>query len=98
MYFRDANVALIVFDVTNSKTLECVDYWAQEVHKSNAQDFIIVLIANKSDLTAKRQVSQTEGEAKAKQIGAQLYYETSASDNATVQNLFQEIGVWLFKQ
>ena len=50
MYFRDANVAIIVFDVTNAKTLQCVEYWSQEVHKSNALDFIIVLVGNKSDL------------------------------------------------
>lgn len=54
MYFRDANVALIVFDVTNRKTLECVQYWAEEVQKSNALDFIIVLVGNKSDLGVKR--------------------------------------------
>lgn len=54
MYFRDANVALIVFDVTNKRTLSCVDYWSEEVHKSNAVDFIIVLVGNKSDLHLKR--------------------------------------------
>lgn len=54
MYFRDANVALIVFDVTNKRTLESVDYWAQEVQKSNALDFIIVLVGNKCDLPHKR--------------------------------------------
>ena len=39
MYFRDANVALIVFDVSNKKTLESVEYWAREVKQSNADDF-----------------------------------------------------------
>lgn len=50
MYFRDANIALIVFDMTNRKTLESVRYWADEVFKSNALDFFIVLVGNKSDL------------------------------------------------
>jgi len=31
MYFRDANVALIIFDVTNKNTLEAVDYWSSEI-------------------------------------------------------------------
>ena len=57
MYFRDANVAMIVFDVTNKKTLECVEYWAKEVKQSNAEDFLIVLVGNKADLENKRQVS-----------------------------------------
>ena len=50
MYFRDANVALIVFDVSNKKTLESVEYWAREVKQSNADDFFIVLVGNKADL------------------------------------------------
>lgn len=61
MYFRDANVALIVYDVTNKRTLECVDYWSSEIHKANADDYIIVLVGNKSDLTNRRQVSYEEG-------------------------------------
>jgi Ras-related protein Rab-6A len=88
MYFRDANVALIVFDVTNRKTLACVDYWADEVHKANADDFFIVLVGNKCDLQQKRQISVEEGNSKAKEIGALFYYETSASQNSTIQNLF----------
>lgn len=51
MYFRDANVAIIVFDVTNKKTLACVEYWAEEVKKANAEDFFIVLVGNKADLS-----------------------------------------------
>lgn len=79
MYFRDANVALIVFDVTNSRTLQCVDYWSQEIQKANAEDFIVVLIGNKCDLSIKRQISYAEGHKKAKDIGAYIYHETSCA-------------------
>jgi GTPase SAR1 family protein len=54
MYFRDANVALIIFDVTNKRTLDCVDYWSSEIQKANADDYIVVLVGNKSDLTNRR--------------------------------------------
>ena len=54
MYFRDANVAMIVYDVTNKRTLECVEYWAAECKKSNADDFFMVLVGNKSDLKTRR--------------------------------------------
>lgn len=54
MYFRDANIAIIVFDVTNKKTFECVDYWSSEVKQANAEDFFIVIVGNKADLESKR--------------------------------------------
>ncbi|CDW84763.1 gtp binding protein [Stylonychia lemnae] len=97
MYFRDANVAIIVYDVTNKQSLECVDYWVDEVNRSNANDYFIVLVGNKCDLRKFRQVTMEEGQAKAKQIGAQIYYECSASNEKSVQNLFQEIGIYLYK-
>lgn len=97
MYFRDANIALIVFDVTNKKSLDCVEYWADEVKRSEVEDSFIVLVGNKSDLSPRRQVTTAEGNKKAKDIGAILYYETSAVDNIQIQNLFQEIGQYLFK-
>ncbi len=97
MYFRDASVAIIVFDLTNQSSLKCVEYWAEEVFKANADDFFIVLVGNKCDLERKRQVTREDGEAKAKEIRASFYYETSAIDIRTVQNLFQEIGIQLFK-
>ena len=50
MYFRDAKVAILVFDVTNKKSYDCAEYWAQEVSKSNAEDFFMVLVGNKCDL------------------------------------------------
>ena len=88
MYFRDANIALIVFDVTNRRSLECVEYWAEEVRSSEVDDSYIILVGNKSDLDEKRQVSKQEGERKSKEIDAVFYYETTAVDNASVEMLF----------
>ena len=54
MYFRDANIALIVFDVTNRRSLESVDYWVDEVRSSEVEDSYLILVGNKSDLVEKR--------------------------------------------
>ena len=84
MYFRDAHVAIIVFDLTNKNSLKCVDFWAQEVFKANADDFFIVLVGNKCDLKNKRQITIEEGDKKSKEIGAAFYYETSCIDNKSI--------------
>ena len=39
-----------MFDVTNKKSFEYVDYWADEVKKSNSGEFVIILVGNKRDL------------------------------------------------
>jgi len=49
MYFRDARVAIIVFDLNNKKSFDYADFWGQEVRKSNAEDFFVVLVGHKSD-------------------------------------------------
>ncbi len=54
MYFRDANVALIMFDVTNKKSMEEVSYWAREISSANPENTVLVLIGNKSDLEERR--------------------------------------------
>ena len=65
-----------------------MDYWAAELTKSNAFDFVMVLVGNKCDLESKRQISRTEGQRKADEIGAEFYFETSASETSNIQNLF----------
>ena len=50
-------MAIIVFDLTNYHSLECVDFWVDEINKSNAYDYFIVLVGNKSDLRRQRKVS-----------------------------------------
>lgn len=61
MYFRDASVALIVFDLTNQNSLKCVEYWSEEVLKANTDEFFIVLVGNKCDLHNKRQITKEKG-------------------------------------
>lgn len=88
MYTRDVNVALIVYDVTNAKSLENVEYWANEVKLGNMEEFSIILVGNKKDLEKERKVSFDEGHAKSLLIGAQLYVECTIMDKNEVQNLF----------
>lgn len=50
MYIRDVNIALIVFDLTDPRTLENVEFWANEVKLYNMEEFFIILVGNKKDL------------------------------------------------
>jgi Ras-related protein Rab-32 len=55
MYYRDANAAFIVFDVTNNSSLESVVKWKEDLDKKvfipGTNDPIpVILLANKTDL------------------------------------------------
>jgi GTPase SAR1 family protein len=38
MYYRDADAALICFDLTNPKSIQSVYYWVEEMNKNCNND------------------------------------------------------------
>lgn len=89
-YYRDAKIALIVFDLTNPSTLNSVRDWNTRLRDANGQSSVVVcLVGNKSDLP-NRQVSQEQGEAEAKAINA-LYRETSAVTGKGITEVFEDV-------
>lgn len=66
LYYRDAEIALLVFDLTAAETFKGVDYWLNELEERVKTDgMIIVIVGNKADLTEQRQISTEQGNAKA---------------------------------
>ena len=66
------------------------DYWYKQI-KQLGDKVNIAIIANKSDLTEKKQVTNEAGEEFAKQIGA-IFVLTSAKDNINIVSIFDKIG------
>jgi GTPase SAR1 family protein len=51
MYYRDADGALLVFDVTKKATFESLkSFWVKEINEKAPQNMIITIVGNKSDL------------------------------------------------
>lgn len=86
-YYRSAAVALLVFDVTQRRSFENLQRWATEVLAAAVQQVVLVVVANKTDLAARREVSRDEAEAFALRHNAS-YYETSAKDASNVDEAF----------
>jgi len=99
LYFRDAPICIIVFDVSDRDSFEKVFVWARLYKKhSNLAEHIIYLIGNKIDLRDRdglgnKCVSRAEGEERAEQIDA-FYDETSALNNQTM-HVFDNISTLL---
>ncbi len=57
MYIRDANVALIMYDVTSTESLESVDKWIEELKETAPTELILALVGNKKDAKGSHAVS-----------------------------------------
>ena len=93
MYYRGAQAALVVYDLTNSETLRRAKMWVKELRQVNANDMIIGLAGNKADLAGgnKRQVDVREVAEYAEENGL-IHMETSAKRGDNVTEVFLEIA------
>ncbi|TVU18861.1 hypothetical protein EJB05_34976 [Eragrostis curvula] len=50
IYYRDADAALLVYDITDSDTFLRVTKWVKELQQMASKDIVMAIAANKSDL------------------------------------------------
>ncbi|XP_070546754.1 uncharacterized protein [Ptychodera flava] len=87
MYYRKANAALLVYDITAPDTFTAIKSWVEELQRNVDDKIVICVLANKSDLVEHRKVTTEEGRSYANNIGA-LFFETSALTNQGLQDAF----------
>jgi Ras-related protein Rab-2A len=54
--YKGASGALLVYDITRRETFEHLSNWIEDCKKYSSQNIVVMLIGNKSDLDASRQV------------------------------------------
>ena len=91
MYYRGAQVALVVYSVDNLESFQAIDQWIESLRESADPNIIIFIAGNKADLEESRAVTQQQGEEKAKQHGAH-FTEVSAKTGMGVDDLFNDIA------
>ncbi|KAF8803756.1 ras-domain-containing protein [Phlegmacium glaucopus] len=57
MYYRGANAALLLYDITNASTFEDIRGWLEELKKNCPPELIIYIVGSKADLHRNRQVT-----------------------------------------
>ncbi|KZV64013.1 ras-domain-containing protein [Peniophora sp. CONT] len=57
MYYRGANAALLLYDLTSKPSFDAVRGWLEELKKNCAPDLLIYIVGAKADLVQFRQVS-----------------------------------------
>ena len=92
MFYKDANAALLVYDITSKYTYEELkNYWVEQVKETSPKNIILAIIANKADLIENEQVDEEEAREFAEKNNA-LFALTSAKNNNGINDLFLEIA------
>ncbi|EPY53208.1 GTPase Ypt5 [Schizosaccharomyces cryophilus OY26] len=92
MYYRNANCAIVVYDITQASSLEKAKSWIKELQRQAPEGIIIALAGNKLDLAQERRaVEKSDAEAYAAEANL-LFFETSAKTAENVNELFTTIS------
>ena len=92
MFYKDANAAVMVYDVTRAESFEELkNYWAKQIKENSPINIILVIAANKSDLIEQEQVDEGEARNFAKELSA-IFISTSAKSSEGINSLFEEIA------
>ena len=51
IYFRDSHGIMLVYDVTNRKTYDDLNYWFNEIYAKCEKSVVVMIVGNKSDLS-----------------------------------------------
>ena len=91
IYYRDADAALLVFDITYTDSFKRIQAWVRELRKMVGSEIQLSIAGNKIDLERQRVVSRQEAAEYAESVGAH-YCETSAKQNRGIDDVFSNMG------
>ncbi|KAM7003545.1 EF-hand calcium-binding domain-containing protein 4A [Tautogolabrus adspersus] len=96
-YYRKADGILALYDITESPSFTAIRGWIDSVKEKMCDGAILMLLANKVDLSDTRNVSTVEGQRLAEQHQA-LFYECSAKTGCNMEELMTSLAGMLVSQ
>lgn len=87
-YYKDAQVVILVFDLTNRVSFDNIEFWINQVKGEKIDDPIYIMVGNKVDLKIKREITKEEVIKKATNLKLHGYFESSAKNNICIEEIF----------
>lgn len=91
MYYRGAQAALVVYDITNESSFVRAKAWVKELQTQGTPKMVIALVGNKADLADNRRIKTDDAQSYAEENGI-LFLETSAKTAHNVKEVFEAIA------
>ena len=92
IYYKDAAVAILTYDITQAKSLDGVKYWMDDLERhADRSKMVLALAANKCDKPPEDDYVIPLGRKYAEENNM-LFKETSALQGKGIQELFKEIS------
>jgi len=94
-FYRGADACILVYDITNEQSFKSIEQWRSNfldnASPEDPKSFPFLLIANKSDLSDKRQVPPAEGQKLARQYEME-FSETSAFNGNNIDKAIRDVA------
>jgi Ras-related protein Rab-21 len=90
IYYRGANGAVLVYDITDPDSFVKVRDWVKELRVECGPDIVLVIVGNKIDLMKDKRVDIEEAKGYAESIGAS-HLLSSAKSGKGVEDIFLEV-------
>jgi len=96
-FYRGADSCVLVYDITDASSFDTLGTWMDEflVHAGprNQENFPFVVLGNKADLAARRQVSAAKAKSWCNEkANGSAHFETSAKEAMNVEQAFHAIA------
>ena len=94
LFVKNSKVIILVYDVTNRPSFECLNYWYDYIEKEIGKEVILGLAGNKTDLVFEdgfgEEVSLEEGKEYAEKINANFSLVSAKESGKEISDLFEQ--------
>ena len=87
IFIKEAKIAILVYAIDNKNSFDDLNMWLNTIKEINSDKIILGIAANKADLYKKAVVTDEEGKAYAKEIGAEWRSTSSLLDDFGIADL-----------
>ena len=92
IYLRNADAALLVYDISDTKSFDRLDAWKSMLEEQQCTNIPLFVVGNKIDLEELQKVEDRAAEEYAKAIGA-TFHRVSALNGTGIERLFEDVAV-----
>ena len=90
MYYRDADVILIVYNTADLKSFTELDYWINEVKEKAMENSLVIIVGNQCDRLLDMAVDPEQGQTLANKF-KMPFYQTSAKTGQGIIEMIKDI-------